>query len=152
MTPCNLSLNILGFESRLKLLLLLPTARSSSLFTASLFPYSFLFSCLLFGCLFTNRRDVINRQFNIPPNGKRPSNVCPLYSVFGFAIQMTVGRKKPKVDHPAPVVDTTKNLPFDDYFLVISLTIIATIVRLYKINYPTSVVFDEVHFGGFASR
>jgi dolichyl-phosphate-mannose-protein mannosyltransferase len=50
------------------------------------------------------------------------------------------------------VEDSTKNLPFDDYLLVIGLTIIAAIVRLYKIDYPTSVVFDEVHFGGFATK
>ena len=63
-------------------------------------------------------------------------------------------RKKTKTDHPEPVVvkDHTKNLPFDDIFLVILLTVIATVVRLYKIDYPTSVVFDEVHFGGFASK
>lgn len=64
------------------------------------------------------------------------------------------GRKKPKTDHPppVPVKDVTKNLLFDDSILIISLTVVAFAVRLYKINYPTSVVFDEVHFGGFASR
>ncbi|CAJ0748568.1 14886_t:CDS:2, partial [Entrophospora sp. SA101] len=34
---------------------------------------------------------------------------------------------------------------------LIVLVIVAIIVRLYKISQPTSVVFDEVHFGGFAS-
>ena len=32
------------------------------------------------------------------------------------------------------------------------LTIVACAVRLFKIYQPTSVVFDEVHFGGFASK
>ena len=63
-------------------------------------------------------------------------------------------RKKSKRDHPAPVdaTDYRKNLQFDDTFLVIALTAIAAAVRLYRIDYPTSVVFDEVHFGGFASK
>jgi hypothetical protein len=48
--------------------------------------------------------------------------------------------------------DATKNLPLEDPILVIALTVIATVVRLWRINYPTSVVFDEVHFGGFATK
>lgn len=32
------------------------------------------------------------------------------------------------------------------------LTIISIILRLYYINEPSEVVFDEVHFGGFASK
>ncbi|PWN19306.1 PMT-domain-containing protein [Microstroma glucosiphilum] len=32
------------------------------------------------------------------------------------------------------------------------LTILALVVRLWKIGQPSSVVFDEVHFGGFASK
>ncbi|RIB11587.1 Glycosyltransferase Family 39 protein [Gigaspora rosea] len=39
-----------------------------------------------------------------------------------------------------------------DAYNLIGLTIIAVFVRLYQINYPTSVVFDEVHFGGFAAK
>lgn len=62
--------------------------------------------------------------------------------------------KKSKKDHPLKVLvkDYTKNLPFDDTILVISLTVLAAVVRLWRIDYPTSVVFDEVHFGGFASK
>ncbi|KAI8848349.1 hypothetical protein BC829DRAFT_394251, partial [Chytridium lagenaria] len=33
-----------------------------------------------------------------------------------------------------------------------ALTVLAAIVRLYKIYYPSEVVFDEVHFGGFGSK
>ncbi|KAJ3213501.1 hypothetical protein HDU67_002835, partial [Dinochytrium kinnereticum] len=36
--------------------------------------------------------------------------------------------------------------------IIIALTIIAAIVRLYKISKPSEVVFDEVHFGGFGSK
>ncbi|KAG0305352.1 hypothetical protein BGZ98_004259 [Dissophora globulifera] len=32
------------------------------------------------------------------------------------------------------------------------ITAVALVVRLWAIGYPTSVVFDEVHFGGFASK
>ena len=33
-----------------------------------------------------------------------------------------------------------------------AVNVVAIFVRLYNLNYPTSVVFDEVHFGGFASK
>lgn len=38
------------------------------------------------------------------------------------------------------------NLPTLDYKLVLLLTSFAVLIRLFKINYPTSVVFDEVQF------
>ncbi|KAJ3408619.1 hypothetical protein HDV05_004931 [Chytridiales sp. JEL 0842] len=37
-------------------------------------------------------------------------------------------------------------------YIIIGLTIIAAIVRLFRISNPSEVVFDEVHFGGFASK
>ncbi|KAF9937993.1 hypothetical protein BGZ67_000632 [Mortierella alpina] len=36
--------------------------------------------------------------------------------------------------------------------IVGAITVLALVVRLWAIGYPTSVVFDEVHFGGFASK
>ncbi|KAF9319895.1 Protein O-mannosyl-transferase 1 [Linnemannia elongata] len=36
--------------------------------------------------------------------------------------------------------------------IVGAITLLSFIVRLWAIDYPTSVVFDEVHFGGFASK
>ena len=54
--------------------------------------------------------------------------------------------------HVAKPADATKNLPFDDPILAIGLTVVAAVVRLWRLNYPTSVVFDEVHFGGFATK
>ncbi|KAF8931820.1 hypothetical protein BGZ58_007386 [Dissophora ornata] len=36
--------------------------------------------------------------------------------------------------------------------IVTAITALAFVVRLWAIGYPTSVVFDEVHFGGFASK
>lgn len=43
-------------------------------------------------------------------------------------------------------------LPVSDYKVTLAVTIVAALVRLYRIYQPTSVVFDEVHFGGFASK
>ncbi|KAF4896253.1 Dolichyl-phosphate-mannose--protein mannosyltransferase 1 [Colletotrichum viniferum] len=43
-------------------------------------------------------------------------------------------------------------LPVSDYQIMILLTVLAAAVRLFRIYQPTSVVFDEVHFGGFASK
>ncbi|KAJ4259590.1 Dolichyl-phosphate-mannose--protein mannosyltransferase 1 [Fusarium torreyae] len=43
-------------------------------------------------------------------------------------------------------------LPVSDYWAVLGLMVVATIVRVYRIYQPTSVVFDEVHFGGFATK
>ncbi|KAJ6115030.1 Dolichyl-phosphate-mannose--protein mannosyltransferase 1 [Penicillium sp. IBT 16267x] len=44
------------------------------------------------------------------------------------------------------------NLPASDYTLLVLVTLIGAAVRLFRIYQPTSVVFDEVHFGGFASK
>ncbi|KAL1927163.1 hypothetical protein VTP01DRAFT_5126 [Rhizomucor pusillus] len=39
-----------------------------------------------------------------------------------------------------------------DWHITAGLTLWACYVRLWKISQPSSVVFDEVHFGGFASK
>jgi hypothetical protein len=39
-----------------------------------------------------------------------------------------------------------------DWYIVAGLTVWAMYIRLYKISQPSSVVFDEVHFGGFATK
>lgn len=43
-------------------------------------------------------------------------------------------------------------LPASDFQLLGGLTLVAAVVRLFRIYQPTSVVFDEVHFGGFATK
>ncbi|KAF2146387.1 glycosyltransferase family 39 protein [Aplosporella prunicola CBS 121167] len=43
-------------------------------------------------------------------------------------------------------------LPGRDWRLLGLLTVVAAVVRLFRIYQPSSVVFDEVHFGGFASK
>ncbi|KAG2195696.1 hypothetical protein INT47_012917 [Mucor saturninus] len=39
-----------------------------------------------------------------------------------------------------------------DAYIVLAITLWAAYIRLYKIAQPPSVVFDEVHFGGFATK
>ncbi|KJZ74349.1 hypothetical protein HIM_06355 [Hirsutella minnesotensis 3608] len=43
-------------------------------------------------------------------------------------------------------------LPVSDYTVALAMTVLATVVRVFRIYQPSSVVFDEVHFGGFASK
>jgi len=43
-------------------------------------------------------------------------------------------------------------LPGTDFQVLALVTIIGAAVRLFRIYQPTSVVFDEVHFGGFATK
>ncbi|KAG0340686.1 hypothetical protein BG004_006307 [Podila humilis] len=61
---------------------------------------------------------------------------------------------KTSSDHPAkqrkrPSVPWYQD---KDFQTSSAITVLALIVRLWAIGYPTSVVFDEVHFGGFASK
>ncbi|KAJ3092386.1 hypothetical protein HK102_007992 [Quaeritorhiza haematococci] len=37
-------------------------------------------------------------------------------------------------------------------YVLVGLTFLACFVRLFRITYPSEVVFDEVHFGGFGSK
>lgn len=43
-------------------------------------------------------------------------------------------------------------LPVSDYYIMLALTLVGAVIRLFRIYQPSSVVFDEVHFGGFASK
>ena len=82
----------------------------------------------------------------------------PLFPVsqFSHSTLSNLIRKRPKKAEPvqqaALAKDYRNNLPFEDSIVVLGLTILAAIVRLWRIDYPTSVVFDEVHFGGFATK
>ncbi|KAI7383345.1 hypothetical protein KC328_g11313, partial [Hortaea werneckii] len=44
------------------------------------------------------------------------------------------------------------NLQSSDWQALGTITVLALFVRLFRIYQPPSVVFDEVHFGGFASK
>ncbi|KAL9049360.1 MAG: hypothetical protein Q9162_007256 [Coniocarpon cinnabarinum] len=43
-------------------------------------------------------------------------------------------------------------LPSSDWIVLGVVSVVALAVRLFRLYQPTSVVFDEVHFGGFASK
>ncbi|KAK3711834.1 Dolichyl-phosphate-mannose--protein mannosyltransferase 1 [Vermiconidia calcicola] len=60
----------------------------------------------------------------------------------------------PSYDYTSTGVRDTNilNLSSNDWQIVGAITIIALFVRLFRIYQPSSVVFDEVHFGGFASK
>ncbi|PRT55255.1 Dolichyl-phosphate-mannose--protein mannosyltransferase 1 [Wickerhamiella sorbophila] len=45
-----------------------------------------------------------------------------------------------------------RSLSWKDRKILFVVMIIACVVRLYKLNWPNAVVFDEVHFGGFARK
>jgi len=50
-----------------------------------------------------------------------------------------------------PTVKPTRENPYLDKAALLGITILAFITRFYRIDYPDEVVFDEVHFGKFAS-
>ncbi|CEO58618.1 Dolichyl-phosphate-mannose--protein mannosyltransferase 4 [Penicillium brasilianum] len=52
--------------------------------------------------------------------------------------------------HPA-VAAARKQSEWDYWLAMIVLTVLAFATRFYRIDYPNEVVFDEVHFGKFAS-
>ncbi|CRK17396.1 hypothetical protein BN1723_011278 [Verticillium longisporum] len=66
----------------------------------------------------------------------------------------TIAKKQKKTSYKSDGVKDNDVflLPGTDYQIVVALTILAAIVRLFRIYQPSSVVFDEVHFGGFASK
>ncbi|KAI9373171.1 Dolichyl-phosphate-mannose-protein mannosyltransferase-domain-containing protein [Aspergillus egyptiacus] len=52
---------------------------------------------------------------------------------------------------PAQLTKTPRSSEWDYRLAITILTVLAFITRFYKISYPDQVVFDEVHFGKFAS-
>ncbi|CAM0142831.1 unnamed protein product [Umbelopsis sp. WA50703] len=50
------------------------------------------------------------------------------------------------------LLEDQKSQRFSDAQVAFMITVVACVVRLYKIWEPTSVVFDEVHFGQFAGK
>lgn len=56
------------------------------------------------------------------------------------------------VTEPSVTVLKKRLLASKEYWMLSSLLIVALYVRMYKLSYPDSVVFDEVHFGGFARK
>ncbi|GJJ68654.1 dolichyl-phosphate-mannose-protein mannosyltransferase [Entomortierella parvispora] len=63
--------------------------------------------------------------------------------------------KEDEEDYSHSKFRTRRSLPWyqsRELQIVGAITVLAAVVRLWAIGYPTSVVFDEVHFGGFASK
>ncbi|KAL7275884.1 Dolichyl-phosphate-mannose--protein mannosyltransferase 1 [Rhizina undulata] len=86
-------------------------------------------------------------RLGVDEKGSRPRSQSPSPS-----------RKRVKISKAAKEPDSAVkdhdifSLPSSDYRILGFLTALAVIVRLFRIYQPTSVVFDEVHFGGFATK
>ncbi|KXT10656.1 hypothetical protein AC579_6349 [Pseudocercospora musae] len=61
---------------------------------------------------------------------------------------------RPRYEYTSPGVkdNNVLNLKSSDWEVLAVVTAVALVVRLFRIYQPSSVVFDEVHFGGFASK
>lgn len=83
-----------------------------------------------------------------PPGARSPSPLPPQNGVSNGK-----AKRRPD-DYSSEGVDDNDVflLPVSDYKVMFGLTILGAIVRLFRIYQPSSVVFDEVHFGGFASK
>lgn len=51
-----------------------------------------------------------------------------------------------------PIVTASRSVSLRDLPLILALVLVGIYVRFSKIGYPNSVVFDEVHFGGFSKK
>ncbi|KAF7721838.1 hypothetical protein EC973_004074 [Apophysomyces ossiformis] len=60
-----------------------------------------------------------------------------------------VDEEKPKTSSPPSLYAVTSKR---DVLIALLLTLLAIPLRFYKIESPSQVVFDEVHFGGFAGK
>ncbi|WWC59216.1 uncharacterized protein I303_101766 [Kwoniella dejecticola CBS 10117] len=60
--------------------------------------------------------------------------------------------EKRRSPRPPPPDSSLRTEHFASWSLGLSLTLIAFILRFWRIGHPSQVVFDEVHFGSFASH
>ena len=84
-------------------------------------------------------------------------NVTSQPATSDIALAKANGKIAPAQKQRTYASDGVKNndiflLPVQDYAILGGLTVLALFVRLFRIYQPSSVVFDEVHFGGFASK
>lgn len=56
------------------------------------------------------------------------------------------------ITNPSPIILQKRQFVKQEYWFLIALVVIGLVVRLRGLSYPDSVVFDEVHFGGFARK
>ena len=99
----------------------------------------------------------------MPVNGVvyNTADLVPAYNQVGTSAASTKSTKSTpskavnsKTDYTSDGVkdNNIAYLKSSDWEFLGALTILALFVRLFRIYQPSSVVFDEVHFGGFASK
>ncbi|GAA6009588.1 hypothetical protein JCM11491_001025 [Sporobolomyces phaffii] len=92
------------------------------------------------------------------PPPEKPSSLYSLAS----ADKVTLTNRSTKNERPVPESKRIKsrwdkfggglNLQPGETRILLGLTLLGAVVRFWKIGRPSSVVFDEVHFGGFANK
>lgn len=87
------------------------------------------------------------------PAAKKPAPVVPGEKAAGAAGPLPVNAVRPFRSTAVPAgLAKLRSLGGLDKIVLPIVTAIALLVRFYRIDRPDSVVFDEVHFGGFARK
>ncbi|KAJ3167910.1 hypothetical protein HDU88_001857 [Geranomyces variabilis] len=84
------------------------------------------------------------------PTDSLPSAFVPLEELSAYSAAK--GLSKPVAEAQPPSYLNEVGPAPSHAGIVIGLTVLALIVRLFQISNPSEVVFDEVHFGGFAAK
>ncbi|SAM86298.1 related to dolichyl-phosphate-mannose-protein mannosyltransferase [Ustilago bromivora] len=80
--------------------------------------------------------------------GKTAGRLCSRSAATAHSTGLGLGiGSQPGVSAAATNVISKK-----EHRIIAALVVVALLVRMYKLGQPSSVVFDEVHFGGFASK
>ncbi len=69
-----------------------------------------------------------------------------------LCLELTYLNSQRPTPHPRPPESSQRTDLFLSWAVATTLTILAFIVRFYRIGHPDQVVFDEVHFGAFAGQ
>lgn len=81
-----------------------------------------------------------------PPVQKQAAPITVPVTASSIAAPKTKSKAKKSTSYKSEGVDDNDVflLPGSDYIVALGITIVATVVRLFKIYQPSSVVFDEV--------
>ncbi|GAA5998507.1 hypothetical protein JCM5350_006501 [Sporobolomyces pararoseus] len=102
-----------------------------------------------------------NSQY--PPSVHHQEKPSSFYSL-ASADKLSLTNRSSVTKHDRPVPESKRikskweklggglNLQPGETRVLLGLTLLGAVVRLWKIGRPSSVVFDEVHFGGFANK